>query len=160
MFSAATHSLVGMTLFGTLFHALPATAAAMPSKRVDFTSFGAALLTMLRVFTLDGWTAALQQLLRCEGVEYLFAGSAPYAQRCEASPVRRCARREIWPCGCARAVLMRVRIAVPQQQAAPLFLISFTLSCTYVIAPLATAVVFDAHRACSEWQEAAPAVAA
>jgi hypothetical protein len=82
------YSLVGMALFGTLLRALPVSAAAMPSKRADFSSFGAALLTMLRLLTLDGWTAALQQLLRCEGVEYLFGGVVPYAQRCDPSPVR------------------------------------------------------------------------
>jgi hypothetical protein len=51
----------------------------------------------------------------------------------------------------------RVASRCRNKQAAPLFLISFTLSATYVVAPLATAVVFDAHRVCLERHEAMPA---
>jgi hypothetical protein len=37
---------------------------------------------------LNACAGTLQQLMRCEGVEYLFEGSTAFAQRCAFSPVR------------------------------------------------------------------------
>ncbi len=56
LFSRA--SVIGMALFGTHDPMLPVSAAAMPTAAADFTSFGAAMLTTFRLFTLDGWTSA------------------------------------------------------------------------------------------------------
>jgi hypothetical protein len=47
-----------MALFGSFVPGMAASAAAPPTKSVNFTSFGEAMLTMFRIFTLDGWTSA------------------------------------------------------------------------------------------------------
>ena len=110
------YSILGMALFGMHDPVLHPTAAASPATAVDFRTFGRAMLTMFKLFTLDGWSGAMQQLLRCEGVVYLYDGLVPFAESCEFTP------------------------------APPLFLISFTICCTYMTSSLAMAVVFDAYR--------------
>ena len=82
------YSILGMALFGLHDPVLPPTAAASPATAVDFSTFGKAMLTMFKLFTLDGWSGALQQLLRCDGVVYLYDGTVPYAERCYFTPVR------------------------------------------------------------------------
>ena len=111
-------SILGMALFGTFQPGMAATAAAMPSQSVDFHTFGEAMLTMFRLLTLDGFASALQQLLHCEGVEYLLDGSVPFARDCAFTP------------------------------APPLFLLTFAVCCPFVVCGLATAVAFDALRRC------------
>jgi hypothetical protein len=110
------YSILGMALFGLHDPVLHPTAAASPATAVNFSTFGYAMLTMFKLFTLDGWSGAMQQLLRCDGVVYLYDGTAPFAERCYFTP------------------------------APPLFLISFTICCTFMASSLAMAVVFDAYR--------------
>ena len=96
------YSILGMALFGTHAPVLPPTAAASPATAVDFRTFGRAMLTMFKLFTLDGWSGALQQLLRCDGVVYLYGGTAAFAEQCHFTPVRAFGARRIF--GAAQAL--------------------------------------------------------
>ena len=103
-----TFALIGMALFGDRVPPLPPSAAEAAFAPVSFGTFRDAMLTMFRAFTLDGWTsayacmsvhcgcrgltlpalcaAAVQQLMHCDGVEYLY-GNSPFARRCAFSPL-------------------------------------------------------------------------
>jgi hypothetical protein len=130
------YSILGMALFGLHDPVLHPSAAASPATAVNFSTFGQAMLTMFKLFTLDGWSGAMQQLLRCDGVIYLYEGTAPFAERCYFTPVR-----------ANLALGLRYAHALTAAvQAPPLFLISFTICCTFMASSLAMAVVFDAYR--------------
>ena len=129
------YSILGMALFGLHDPVLHPTAAASPATAVDFRTFGRAMLTMFKLFTLDGWSGAMQQLLRCDGVIYLYDGMVPFAESCDFTPVRM-----------ARYATCAQALTAHRAQAPPLFLISFTICCTYMTSSLAMAVVFDAYR--------------
>jgi len=122
-------SIFGMVLFGGRVPPPPLASSANAGATSDFSSFGAALLTMIRLLTLDGWCSTLTQLMRCEGVSYPLVGGPAYAERCNPSP------------------------------APTIFLIAWTLLATWTLLPLFAATLLDAHRQVADASGAAASLA-